>query len=148
MEYVCRIGTPTGEVVEQTFNATDESVLRAELEQKGFYVFSLRRSLSLKGLGVRRTRIPNDLLLIFAQELAALLKAGLPLVQSLEIMLERQKHETFRRSLTVIGCRSSRCRAISSDRLETSMPTISVKAGSCPSSRSSFPSPQPRSSTL
>ena len=103
MEYVCRIGTPNGEVVEQTFNATDESVLRAELEQKGFYVFSLRRSLSLKGLGVRRTRIPNDLLLIFSQELAALLKAGLPLVQSLEIMLERQKHEVFRRSLTVIG---------------------------------------------
>lgn len=103
MEYVCRIGTPTGEVVEQTFNASDESVLRADLEQKGFYVFSLRRSLTLKGLGVRRTRIPNDLLLIFAQELAALLKAGLPLVQSLEIMLERQRHETFRRSLTIVG---------------------------------------------
>lgn len=103
MEYVCRIGTPTGEVVEQTFNASDESVLRAELEQKGFYVFSLRRTLSLKGMGVRRTKVPNDLLLIFAQELAALLKAGLPLVQSLEIMLERQRHAVFHRSLTLIA---------------------------------------------
>jgi type IV pilus assembly protein PilC len=102
MEYVCRIGTPTGEVVEQTFNAADESVLRAELEQKGYYVFTLRRSLTLKGLGVRKSRISTDLLLLFAQELAALLKAGLPLVQSLDIMLDRQRHEVFRRSLTVI----------------------------------------------
>lgn len=102
MEYVGRIGTPTGEVVEQTFNATDESVLRSELEQKGYYVFSLRRTFTLKGLGVRRTRIPNDLLLAFAQELAALLKAGLPLVQSLDIMLDRQRHPVFRRSLTLI----------------------------------------------
>ena len=102
MEYVCRIGTPAGEVVEQTFNASDESALRAELEQKGYYIFSLRRSLGLKGLGVRQAHVPINLLLVFGQELAALLKAGLPLVQSLEIMLDRQKHVVFRRSLTTI----------------------------------------------
>jgi type IV pilus assembly protein PilC len=102
MEYVCRIGTPTGEVLEQTFNAADEAALRAELEQKGYYVFALRRTLSLKGLGVRKARVPTDLLLIFGQELAALLKAGLPLVQSLDIMLDRQRHEVFRRSLLTI----------------------------------------------
>lgn len=102
MEYVCRIGTPTGEVVEQTFNAADETVLRADLEQKGYYVFSLRRPLSLKGFGVRKARVPTDLLLLFGQEMAALLKAGLPLVQSLDIMLDRQRHQTFRRSLTTV----------------------------------------------
>jgi type IV pilus assembly protein PilC len=102
MEYVCRIGTPAGEVVEQTFNAADEAALRVELEQKGYYVFSLRRTLNLKGFGVRQPRIPSDLLLIFGQELAALLKAGLPLVQSLDIMLDRQRHPVFRRSLTTV----------------------------------------------
>ena len=102
MEYVCKVGTPAGEVLEQTFTASDESALRAELEQKGYYLFSVRRALGLKGLGVRQAHIPNDLLLIFGQELAALLKAGLPLVQSLDVMLERQKHPVFKRSLTVI----------------------------------------------
>ena len=34
--------------------------------------------------------------MLFGQELAALLKAGLPLVQSLDVMLERQKHPVFR----------------------------------------------------
>jgi len=88
--------------VEQTFAAPDESALRTELEQKGYYLFSVRRGLGLRGLGLRRPHIPTERLLIFSQELAALLKAGLPLVQSLDVMLERQKDATFRRSLETI----------------------------------------------
>jgi type IV pilus assembly protein PilC len=100
---VCKVGTPTGEVVEQTFTARDESALRTDLEQKGYYLFSVRRGLGLRGLGgLRRPHIPTEKLLIFAQELAALLKAGLPLVQSLDVMLERQKDPVFRRSLETI----------------------------------------------
>ena len=41
-------------------------------------------------------------LLIFSQELAALLKAGLPLFQSLDIMLERQRDPLFRSSLVSV----------------------------------------------
>ncbi len=47
MEYVCKVGTPTGEVLEQTFTAPDEAFLRAELQQKGYYLFSMRRALGL-----------------------------------------------------------------------------------------------------
>jgi type IV pilus assembly protein PilC len=102
MEYLCRVGTPAGEVVEQSFSASDETALRADLEQKGFYVFAVRRPLGLKGLGVRRERVPTASLMVFSQELSALLRAGLPLVQSLDVMLERQRQPTFRRSLTAI----------------------------------------------
>ena len=102
MDYVCKVGTPTGEVVEQTFTASDESALRAELEQKGYYLFNVRRGFGLSQLGLRRKRISTERLLIFAQELAALLKAGLPLVQSLDVMLERQPDPMFKRSLEVI----------------------------------------------
>jgi type IV pilus assembly protein PilC len=102
MEYVCKVGTPGGDVVEQTFSAPDETALRAELEQKGYYLFDIKRGLGLKGFGITREKVPNDLLMLFGQELAALLKAGLPLVQSIEVMLERQKHPAFKRSLTVV----------------------------------------------
>jgi type IV pilus assembly protein PilC len=102
MEYVCKVGTPTGEVVEQTFNAADETALRADLEAKGFYLFSIRRGLALGALRLQRRKVPAELLLIFSQELAALLKAGLPLFQSLDVMLERQKDPLFRRSLTTV----------------------------------------------
>ena len=102
MDYVCKVGTPTGEVVEQTFTAADESALRADLEQKGYYLFTVRRGFGLSQLGLKRKRVSTERLLIFAQELAALLKAGLPLVQSLDVMLERQPDPIFKRSLEVI----------------------------------------------
>ena len=102
MEYVCRVGTPSGEIVERRFAATDETSLRAELERKGFYLFQIKRGLSLGDFELRRRRIPNHILIIFGQELAALLKAGLPLFQSLDVMLERQRDAQFRRSLQAI----------------------------------------------
>jgi type IV pilus assembly protein PilC len=99
MEYVCKVGTVAGEIVEQTFTAPDEAALRSELEHKGYYLFSIRRGLRLEDVRIRRKRVATALLLIFGQELAALLKAGLPLLQSLDVMLERQKDPLFRTSL-------------------------------------------------
>jgi type IV pilus assembly protein PilC len=102
MEYVCKVGTPLGEVVERTFVAADEGALRADLERQGFYLFSIRRGLRLRDIGLRQRRLKTSVLLVFGQELAALLKAGLPLYQSLDIMLERQRDSAFRTSLSAV----------------------------------------------
>ncbi len=102
MEYVCRVGTPSGEVVERGFTAPDERALRADLEQQGLYLLSVRRGLSLSAFRLRKRRVDPSLLLVFAQELAALLKAGLPLFQSLDVMLERQRNPLLRQSLSAV----------------------------------------------
>jgi type IV pilus assembly protein PilC len=102
MEYVCKVGTPAGEVLDRTFVAPDETSLRAELEQQGYYLFAIRRGIVLRELTFRKPRIDPSALLIFCQELAALLKAGLPLYQSLDVMLERQQNPQFRRSLLTV----------------------------------------------
>ena len=99
MEYVCRVGTPSGEVVERTFSASDERSLRVDLEQQGFYLLAIRRGFGASLLRLKPRRVNPGLLLIFGQELAALLKAGLPLLQSLDVMLERQRDPVFRQSL-------------------------------------------------
>ncbi len=99
MEFVCKVGTPAGEIVERSFSAPDERALRADLEQQGLYLFGVRRGLRLGELTLRERRVHPDRLLIFCQELAALLKAGLPLYQSLDVMLERQRDPLFRRAL-------------------------------------------------
>jgi type IV pilus assembly protein PilC len=101
MEYVCKVGTPSGEVVERSFVAADEAALRSDLEQQGYYLFAIRR-LGLGDVSLGRRRFRSTTLLIFGQELAALLKAGLPLYQSLDIMLERQRDPVFRASLTAV----------------------------------------------
>jgi len=101
VEYLCKVGMPSGEVVERTFSADDEAALRTDLEQKGFYIFAVRPQ-SAQEFRFRRPRVKIDTLLMFCQELAALLKAGLPLLQSLEVMLERQQDPIFRRSLMTV----------------------------------------------
>jgi type IV pilus assembly protein PilC len=102
MDYLCRVGTASGEVLERTFSAPDEASLRRDVEQQGYYLFSVRRGLRLGEIRFRRRHIQITLLLIFGQELAALLKAGLPLLQSLDVMLERQRDPLFRGSLAAV----------------------------------------------
>lgn len=100
MEFVCKVGTPGGEVVERSFTAADEPSLRGDLERQGFYLFSVRSGLAAGQWSLGRERVKDEVVLLFAQELAALLKAGLPLVQGLDIMLDRQRDALFKRSLT------------------------------------------------
>jgi type IV pilus assembly protein PilC len=100
MEYRCRLGTPTGKIVEEIHIADDESRLRQDLEQKGFCVIALAPK-SVFGrfalpIGASRKRVPTREFLMFNQELATLLKAGMPLVQSLGILRGRIEHPTFR----------------------------------------------------
>jgi type IV pilus assembly protein PilC len=104
MEFRCRLGTPGGEIVEGVYVADSESRLRSELEEKGLYILSLQRrgglpGLSLGGLslgGGRRRKVSRREFLVFNQELATLLKAGMPLVQSLDILRQRVSNATFK----------------------------------------------------
>jgi type IV pilus assembly protein PilC len=92
MEFSCRLGTESGKVIEEVHVAESESKLRQELEAKGMYILSLsRRGAHLwPGLSLpRRRRIKPPEFLVFNQELASLLRAGLPLVQSLDILRQR-----------------------------------------------------------
>jgi type IV pilus assembly protein PilC len=99
MEFRCRLGTPGGEIIEGVYVAESEDRLRREFEEKGLYVLRIHRSggLALGSLALpTRTRIPTREFLVFNQELATLLKAGMPLVQSLDILRRRVTHPVFK----------------------------------------------------
>ena len=99
MEFRCRLGTPGGEIIEGVYVADSESRLRSELEEKGLFVLSLQRRGAFPGLGTgggRRRRVSSREFLVFNQELATLLKAGMPLVQSLDILRQRVANPTFK----------------------------------------------------
>ena len=96
MEFHCRLGTETGEVIEGVHVAESEAALRQDLEARGLYVLALsRRGWSGFSLPQRR-RIRTREFLVFNQELATLLRAGLPLVQSLDILRQRMDDPAFR----------------------------------------------------
>jgi type IV pilus assembly protein PilC len=99
MEFRCRLGTPGGEIIEGVYIADSESRLRRDLEEKGLFVLSLQRRGALPGLSLRagrRRRVGRQEFLVFNQELATLLKAGMPLVQSLDILRSRVSNQTFK----------------------------------------------------
>lgn len=106
MDFVARIGTPEGRVHERTYQAPDAEALKKDLEKQGLHVFSVERpglgKLALPRWGGRRRVLSPQEFLIFNQELAALLRAGLPLLQGLDLMLERLDKPRFREVLADI----------------------------------------------
>jgi type IV pilus assembly protein PilC len=99
MEFRCRLSTPGGEISEGIYVADSEARLRQEFEQKGLCVLALRPRHMLARWAPRlptRRAFPLREFLVFNQELAALLKAGMPLLQSLDILRGRMKNPSLK----------------------------------------------------
>ena len=102
MEYRCRLGTPGGEIIEGVYVADSEARLRREFEEKGLLVLAIQQAGRRALAGVHlpamphRKKVPSREFLVYNQELATLLKAGMPLVQSLDILRQRVTNPTFK----------------------------------------------------
>jgi type IV pilus assembly protein PilC len=108
MEFRCRLGTPGGEIIEGLYVADSEARLRREFEEKGLYVLGLHRAGRARFAGIalpRRARIATREFVVFNQELATLLKAGMPLVQSLDILRRRATNPVFKAVLDDVNDR-------------------------------------------
>src|SRR5438046_419820 len=95
-EFVCRLGTPAGEVVTRTVEATGMNEARAHLEREGFRVFNVTPPktsgvTALAGLGRSgaRARVKPSDFLLFNQQLAALVRAGIPILQAISMLRKR-----------------------------------------------------------
>ena len=97
-QFSVKTGWPDGSVAEESILAPDSKSARAEIERRGGHVFEVKRhGFSLPGgRGGRRGRVKMADFLVFNQEMIALLKAGLPVVRSFEILLERQESPALR----------------------------------------------------
>ncbi len=102
MEYRCRLGTPGGDIIEGVYVAASEAGLRREFEEKGLLVLAIQGAgqRALAGFHLpelpRRRKVPSREFLVYNQELATLLKAGMPLVQSLDILRQRITNPVFK----------------------------------------------------
>lgn len=100
-EFICRLGTPSGEVVTRVVEAVGMGEAKKQLEHEGFKVFtvaSAEKGLSavLSGGTGKKNRVKQGDFLLFNQQLSALLRAGIPVLQSINLLKTRSQSSNLR----------------------------------------------------
>jgi type IV pilus assembly protein PilC len=101
-EFVIKLADERGRVMEQSHAAATAEELRARFTQAGYYVYSVKAK-SL--LGASKKKVKLETFLIFNQQFLTLIKAGLPILGSLELLARRQKLPHFRAQLEDVAAR-------------------------------------------
>jgi type IV pilus assembly protein PilC len=96
-EFVVRLADERGRVLEQTHMAASAEELRARFTQAGYYVYSVKTR-GVLGSAARK-KVKLETFLIFNQQFLTLIKAGLPILGSLDLLAKRQKNANFRAQL-------------------------------------------------
>jgi len=104
-EFICRLGTPSGDVVTRVVEASGATDARVQLEREGFKVFAV--SSNSDGIssyfpfssGSKHGRVKQADFLLFNQQLSALLRAGIPVLQSITLLKTRSASANLREVL-------------------------------------------------
>jgi type IV pilus assembly protein PilC len=107
-EFICRLGTPSGEVLTRMVEATGAGEAKSRLEGEGFRVFAVSNAesglsavLPFGGAG-KKSHVKQGDFLLFNQQLSALLRAGIPVLQSINLLKNRSASSTLRGMLADI----------------------------------------------
>ena len=96
MRFQVKLTTAAGEVLVRDFEGVTSADVRDRVLAEGHFPMDIRRS----GTAFRSQRVIKAAsLILFNQELLALLKAGIPLLQSLELLVGHGKDALLRNSL-------------------------------------------------
>jgi type IV pilus assembly protein PilC len=101
-EFVCKVADSTGRVTSFVEIAQNINEARQKLMDRGLYVYSVRARIGLLGgsLGQQRERsVKSGDFLIFNQQFNTLIKAGLPILKSLDLLAERAASPRLRPAL-------------------------------------------------
>jgi type IV pilus assembly protein PilC len=101
----CKLATPDGRSIEKTLIAQSKLALKDHLEREGSFVIEIQRTDGLPSFvkgGRPRKKIKLKDLLVFNQEFSVLVKAGLPIVSALGIIIEKGEKGELTQILTDI----------------------------------------------
>src|SRR5215472_11169795 len=107
-EFLVKLADERGHVLEQTENGISEQDVRERFIQQGYLVYSVKSRaglLSSAFLGRRRQRLKSDEFIIFNEQFLTLIKAGLPILRSLDLLSKRQRNLYFKSLLENVQAR-------------------------------------------
>jgi type IV pilus assembly protein PilC len=97
-EYMIKMADERGHLLEQLESGASEVEVRDRFAQQGYLVYSIKPK-GLLSADVRlpqRRKVKQDKFVIFNQQFVTLIHAGLPIIQSLELLIKRQRNPFFR----------------------------------------------------
>jgi len=97
-EFVIKLADERGHVQEQVQTATSAEELRLRFSHAGYHVFSVKERSGLGALTRRKVKL--EPFLIFNQQFLTLIRAGLPILGSLQMLTKIQRNAQFRSQLT------------------------------------------------
>ncbi|HCG37207.1 MAG: type II secretion system F family protein [Holophagaceae bacterium] len=95
MKFKVKYTTRTGETLHRIAEGLTPKEVEAQFKAQGFFVLRIEK----EGDGRRTKEIKIESLILFNQELLALLKAGIPLLQSLELLKDHGQDADLENSL-------------------------------------------------
>jgi type IV pilus assembly protein PilC len=111
-EFTIKLADDRGRVQEQVHTAATAEELRARFTQAGYYVYSIKAK-SMLGKSTKK-KVKLETFLIFNQQFLTLIRAGLPILSSLELLAKRQKDANLRGQLDDVAARVKTGESISS----------------------------------
>ncbi len=102
-EFVIKLADERGRVMEQVQTAATAEELRARFAHAGFHVFSVKARSGFQGLSRRKVKLEQ--FLIFNQQFLTLIRAGLPILGSLQMLGKTQKNAHFAAQLEDVATR-------------------------------------------
>jgi len=100
-EFVVKVADDRGRVHQQIEQGYSETEVRDRFSQQGYLVYWVKPQGMLAG-GVsmrRRRKLKQATFLVFNQQFLTLIRAGLPILNSLELLIKRQKDATLKQIL-------------------------------------------------
>lgn len=94
-EFLVKVADERGRLTQQVENGYSEAEVRERFAQQGFLVYWVKPK-GLIGGGGRKRKVRQSTFLVFNQQMLTLLKAGLPVLGSLDLLIKRQKDAYFR----------------------------------------------------
>jgi type IV pilus assembly protein PilC len=98
-EFLIKVADERGNVLEQSENGYSAAEVRDRFAGQGYHVFWVKPSGVFTGGKVRlrgRRKIGLPQFVVFNQQFVTLIRAGLPIVQALELLAKRQRNDFFR----------------------------------------------------
>ena len=97
-EYLVKMADERGHVLQQVESGVSEQEIKDRFAQQGFMVYSVKSRRGLLPMGGRRRKklLRADQFVVFNQQFLTLIKAGLPIIKSLNILSKRQKNANFK----------------------------------------------------